>query len=100
MSNNMIIARIYLSEKYAHLDTLLSFLHDVEKVRGVTVYRAIEGYGDSGELHNAKVIDLSMNLPLVVEFFDEADKVDDILTHVENNFSAGHIISWPIHVRR
>ena len=98
-SLNMVMVRIYLTEENAHLETLLTFLHDVEKVKGVTVYRAIEGYGDSGRIHKSSLIDLSMNLPIVMEFFDEPEKIDDIISHLENNFKPGHIVSWPIHVR-
>jgi PII-like signaling protein len=95
----MVMVRIYLTEENAHLETLLTFLHDVEKVKGVTVFRAIEGYGDSGRIHTSSLIDLSMNLPIVVEFFDEPEKIDDIISHLENNFKPGHIVSWPIQVR-
>ncbi len=97
-SQNMVMVRMYLTEERAHLETLLSFLHDVEKVKGVTVYRGIEGYGNSGRVHTSSLIDLSTNLPIVVEFFDELEKVDDIISHLENNFRPGHIISWPVHV--
>ena len=95
---NMIMARIYLSESSAHLEKLLTLLKDVEKVKGVTVYRGIEGYGDSGQVHSAKLIDLSLDLPIVVEFFDESEKVNDIISHLQNNIKPGHIVSWPVQV--
>jgi len=33
------------------------------------------GYGSHGKLHSAKIIDLSGNLPLVIEIVDTEDKV-------------------------
>lgn len=40
------MVRIYLSEKNGQLDNLVKRLHDWEKVRGVTVFRGISGYGE------------------------------------------------------
>jgi len=95
---NMMMARIYFSEKSAHLEKLLTLLKDVEKVIGVTVYRGIEGYGDSGQVHSASLIDLSQDLPIVVEFFDESEKMEEIINHLQKNIKPGHIISWPVRV--
>jgi hypothetical protein len=88
------MVRIYLNEKEAHLESLLQRLHDWEKVRGVTVYRGISGYGASGEVHTTSFADLSFNLPLVVEFFDEPGKIDNILEHLNNTIKARHMVKW------
>ena len=88
------VVRIYLSEQEAHLDNLLRRLHDWEKVRGVTVFRGISGFGGSGELHSARLMDLSLNLPVVVEFFDAPDKVAAIVAHLHNVLKPGHIVHW------
>jgi PII-like signaling protein len=42
---------------------------------GATVLRGPMGYGSHGKLHSAKIIDLSGNLPLVIEIVDTEDKV-------------------------
>jgi len=97
-SKTMHMVRIFLSEETAHLEKLLTLLHDVEKVKGVTVYRGIGGYGDSGDIHTTNIVGLSLNLPIVVEFFDAAEKVKDIIDHLSVNVKPGHIVSWPIEV--
>lgn len=87
--------RIYVTddvEKHAHL---VRRLHDEEKVRGVTVFRGITGFGASGRVHQASLVDLSLDLPLVIEFFDTADKVEGILEHLQQYVEPGHIVSWP-----
>ena len=68
--------RIYLTEADKTLTPLLKKLHDQEKVRGVTVFRAMSGFGGSGVIHTASLVDLSLDLPVTVEFFDSPDKVD------------------------
>ena len=42
---------------------------------GATVLRGPMGFGSHGKLHTAKIIDLSANLPLVIEIVDTEDKI-------------------------
>jgi uncharacterized protein len=93
-----LMVRIYLSESDHVLKALLACLHDELAVRGVTVMRGIEGYGASGKRHGASLIDLSLDLPLVVEFFDRPEKAASAITRVERFVRPGHIVSWPITV--
>ena len=90
------IVRIYVSEGHAQLDKLLKRMHDLEHARGLTVFRGISGYGDSGEIHSAKLIDLAMDLPLVLEFFDEPTKAQEIIEHLSEIVKPGHMIWWTV----
>ncbi len=90
--------RIYLTEGERHVDSLLKQLHDVEKVRGVTVFRGVSGFGKSGIMHSSHLLDLSGNLPLVVEFFDAPSKIEMILSHLEDKFERGHVVQWSAEV--
>src|SRR6266566_4047516 len=69
--SDVLMVRIYLTEGEHLLKQLMKKLHDEEKVRGVTVFRGISGFGRSGKMHSASLVDLSLDLPLVLEFFDE-----------------------------
>lgn len=88
------VARIYLSEAEAKLNPLIKRLHDWEKVRGVTIFRGISGFGPSGVMHTASLLDLSLDLPVVVEFFDEPARVETILEHLSTMINPGHIVHW------
>ncbi|MDH5189634.1 MAG: DUF190 domain-containing protein [Gammaproteobacteria bacterium] len=88
------MVRVYLTEAEAHLETLMKRLHDWEKVQGVTVFRGISGFGKSGDIHSAALLDLAFDLPVVVEFFDEPEKVEKILEHLSKEIEPGHIVSW------
>lgn len=92
------VVRIYLTEAERPMKDLLARLHDVEKVQGVTVFRGIAGFGKSGRMHSASLLDLSLDLPVVIEFFDEPGKVRRILDHLKDIFPPGHVVSWPAHV--
>jgi PII-like signaling protein len=88
------MVRIYLTEGEGGLRRLLDRLQAAEHVRGVTVFRGIAGFGDSGALHTAKLIDLSLDLPLVVEFFDAPAKIDAVLEHLKPLIKPGHMVRW------
>jgi uncharacterized protein len=96
--SDVTMVRIYLSEAEKLLKTLLAKLHDEEKVRGVTVFRGISGFGRSGVVHSSTLLDLSLDLPVVIEFFDAPDKVKKILTHLKEILPPGHVISWPARI--
>ena len=88
------MVRIYVTEGEKLMKRLLAKLHDDEHVRGVTVYRGIAGFGRSGVMHSSQLLDLSLDLPIVIEFFDEPRKVETILTHLKDIVRPGHVVSW------
>lgn len=91
---NVTMVRIYLTEAEGKLNALLKRLHDWEKVRGVTVFRGISGFGKHGKMHSSTLLDMSLDLPVIVEFFDEPDKVATMLDHLGEMVDPGHIVSW------
>lgn len=96
--SNVTLVRIYLTEGEKIMKTLLTKLHDEEKVRGVTVFRGISGFGRSGQVHSSTLLDLSLDLPVVIEFFDTPDKVRRILSHLKTLLPPGHVVSWPAQI--
>ena len=94
MSSEVTMVRIYLTEGETQLKTLIKRLRDWEKLRGVTVFRGISGYGNSGVIHGADIIDLSLHLPIVLEFFDEPEKIEEICDHLKQYVKPGHIVRW------
>jgi len=88
------IVRIYLTEGETQLKNLMKRLRDWEKLRGLTVFRGISGYGESGVIHGADIVDLSLNMPIVVEFFDDDEKINSILEHISDQIKSGHMLKW------
>ncbi len=95
MSREVTVVRIYLTEERGQLQRLLARLHDVERVCGVTVFRGIAGFGRSGHMHSSTLLDVSLDLPVVVEFFDRPERVREIMAHLEGEIEPGHMLSWP-----
>jgi PII-like signaling protein len=90
------MVRVYLTEAETHLSSLLKHLNDEHKVRGVTVFRGIAGFGQSGKLHSSSLLDMSLDLPVVIEFFDEPAKAASMIESLYSVVGAGHIVSWPV----
>ncbi|MCL4511277.1 MAG: DUF190 domain-containing protein [Bacteroidetes bacterium] len=53
---------------------------------GATVLRGVESYGAGSRIHTAKLLELSEDLPLVIEIVDTEEKVDTFLPVVEEIF--------------
>ncbi|HEB94528.1 MAG TPA: DUF190 domain-containing protein [Gammaproteobacteria bacterium] len=90
------LVRVYLTEEKAHLSRLLKRLNDEHRVRGMTVFRGIAGFGQTGALHSSSLLDVSLDLPVVIEFFDEAGKASEVMEELYAVVGSGHIVSWPV----
>ena len=93
-----LMVRVYLSESDHELKHVLTCLRDEVGVCGVTVVRGIEGFGASGRPHSASLLDLSLDLPLILEFFDQAEKARHAIERISHFVKPGHVVSWPVTV--
>ena len=53
---------------------------------GATVLKGVMSYGASTRIHRARLIELSEDLPIVVEIIDTTDKIDGFLDTVNDLF--------------
>ena len=88
------VVRVYLTEASGMLKSLLNYLHDESKVHGVTVFRGITGFGQSGRYHSSTLMDMSLDLPLVIEFFESPDRAAVIIEYLNTRVEPGHIVFW------
>jgi PII-like signaling protein len=56
---------------------------------GATVLRGIMGFGKSSRLHTAKILRLSLDLPLVIEIVDSEDKINAFLPLLDQMLNGG-----------
>lgn len=88
------VARIYVTEGNHIYEKIFQRLHDEYKVNGVTVFRGISGFGRSGETHSSVLLDVSFDLPVVIEFFDEDDKVQTVIQSLKDIIPKCHILTF------
>jgi uncharacterized protein len=56
---------------------------------GATVLRGPMGFGKSSRLHTAKILRLSVDLPLVIEMVDSEEKIQSFLPVLEKMMGGG-----------
>jgi uncharacterized protein len=56
---------------------------------GATVLRGPMGFGKSSRLHTAKILRLSMDLPLVIEIVDAEEKINAFLPILDEMIKGG-----------
>jgi len=53
---------------------------------GGTVLKGIMSYGASSHIHLARLIELSEDLPIIIEIIDHSEKIDEFLSVVNDLF--------------
>lgn len=79
--------KIYTSENHK-LDNKPLYEAVVKKalelqIAGATVIRGVYGYGVHHTIHTAKLLELSDNLPFIIEIVDVQEKVDKIIPFLD-----------------
>ena len=59
------------------------------QLAGATVLRGPMGFGKSSRLHTAKILRLSVDLPLVIEMVDSEEKINAFLPALDKMISGG-----------
>jgi len=65
---------------------------------GATVLRGPMGFGQSSTIHSAKILDLSAQLPLVIEIVDSEDKVRLLLRAMDDMRDIGLVTTEKVEV--
>jgi len=77
------LLRIFIGEndKIGHQLLYESILRAAKEngLAGCTVLRGIMSYGASSRVHTARLIDISQDLPIVVEIIDKEEKINAFL---------------------
>ena len=58
---------------------------------GATVLRGPMGFGKSSRMHTAKILRLSMDLPIVIEIVDSEEKIQSFLPVLEEMMNGGMV---------
>jgi PII-like signaling protein len=69
-----------------------------EGLAGATVVRGSEGFGASSRLHTTRLLELSGDLPVVIELVDAADRIDRFLPILDEMMGDGLVTTERVHV--
>lgn len=56
---------------------------------GATVLRGVEGFGARSVLHKANLLDLSADLPIIIEIVDTEQAIESFLLEIDEAISEG-----------
>lgn len=90
-----VLMRIFIgeSDRFEHkplYEALVELLRK-EGFAGATVLRGLCGFGAHSVFHTQKLLDLSADLPLVVEVVDSQEKINAIMPRIDEMMGGGMI---------
>jgi PII-like signaling protein len=97
-----VLLRIFIgeSQKWNHQPLYEALVLKARELHlgGATVIRGCMGYGRSSVLHTTKILDLSMDLPVVVEIVDSKEKIESFLPSLDQMIKGGLVTQEKISV--
>ena len=96
------LLRIFLgeSDRWEHKPLYEAIVLKAREVHlaGATVLRGAMGFGKSSRLHTAKILRLSMDLPIVIEIVDSEEKIRSFLPTLDSMLKGGMVTLEKINV--
>jgi len=97
------LLRIFIgeSDKHARMPLYEWIVKEAKKagLAGATVIRGIEGFGAHSRIHSAKILDLSVDLPIIIEIVDDLEKIEAFLPTVDEVVQEGLATVEKVHIR-
>ena len=93
LSEKAVLLRIYLgeSDRWQHQPLYEAIVLKARELHlaGATVLRGPMGFGAASRIHTAKILRLSMDLPIVIEIVDTDEKVQALLPFLDEVMGGG-----------
>jgi uncharacterized protein len=97
LDGEQVLVRIFVgdADKWRHvpLDRALLARLRAEGFAGATVLRGVAGFGASSVIHTSSLVDLSADLPVVVEVVDDQEHIDKLLPILDEMIGGGALVT-------
>lgn len=104
VSEKNCLLRIYIGESDRHggkpLHEAIALKARELGLAGATVLRGIMGYGSHTRIHSAKILDISGDLPLVVEIVDSGENIGRLMPFLESAMRGGLVTTEEVNIHR
>ena len=99
-----LLMRIFIAEgdRYEHrplYEALVEMLRK-EGFAGATVLRGVCGFGANSVYHSQKLLDLSADLPMIIEAVESEEKVNAVMPRIDTMMSGGMVTLEKVRVIR
>ncbi len=95
LKGERVLMRVHIGERDKHhgkpLYAAIVELLRARQYAGATVYRGIMGFGASSTVHTDRIEVLSLDLPIIVECIETAERIDAILPELDEMIGGGLI---------
>lgn len=92
LKSDVKLLRIFLgeSDKVKHTALYESVVIEARRMglAGATVWRGIMGFGPTSRIRTARILDLSTDLPIIIEIVDEEEKINQFLPVLHELFDS------------
>jgi PII-like signaling protein len=93
LPEDAVLLRIFIgeSDRWKHQSLYEAIVMKARELHlaGATVLRGSMGFGAASRIHTAKILRLSMDLPLVIEIVDAEEKVNTLLPALDEMMGSG-----------
>jgi PII-like signaling protein len=97
LDGEQLLARIFIGDnaKWRHQSLYRSLLERLrrEGFAGATVFHGVAGFGATSVIHTASIVDLSADLPIVIEVIDDQEHMDRLIPILDEMVTGGALIT-------
>jgi PII-like signaling protein len=97
LDGNQFLVRIFLgeSDRFHHAPLSRALLERLrrEGFAGATVIHAVAGFGASSVIHSANIVELSADLPVLIEVVDDEAHVAQLLPILDEMVTGGALVT-------
>ena len=97
LDGDQFLVRIFLgeSDKWHHTPLARALLERLraEGFAGATVVHGVAGFGANSVIHTAGLIELSADLPVVIEVVDDQEHVDRLIPILDQMVTGGALVT-------
>jgi PII-like signaling protein len=95
LAGERVLMRVHIGERDRHhgmplYEAIVALLRE-RHLAGATVLRGIMGFGATARVHTDKILQLSTDLPIVVECVDTQEQIDRVLPELDGMIGGGLI---------
>lgn len=97
LDGDQTLVRIFIgdSDKWHHRPLHTALLERLRKegFAGATVIHGVAGFGAASVIHTASIVDLSADLPVLIEVVDDQEHIDKILPILDEMITKGALVT-------
>jgi uncharacterized protein len=97
LDGEQLLVRIFIgdSDKWHHTPLHTALLERLRKegFAGATVIHGVAGFGAASVIHTTSIVDLSADLPVLIEVVDDQEHIDKLLPILDEMITKGALVT-------